>query len=284
MAESAAQDSYRLVSRSTGALGYGAAATWSLPVGFRLKASYEKAFRLPTIEEMFGDEDLEVGDVGIKPESSHNLNLNLGFSGDFGRSNLFVEAGLIFRDTRDYIQRNILSLGGGKSAATYVNYGRVETKGFSISARYCFADWLSVGGNFTRMDVRDNMRYAMGSSAENISYRERMPNLPYLFADSDVNFYWRGIGREGNLLTLSYDNQFTRAFCYYASNIGADRSDYMVPDQLAHNLTLSFGFRDGRYNLSLECRNLTNVKLYDNFSLQKPGRAFYVKFRICFSN
>lgn len=36
----------------------------------------------------------------------------------------------------------------------------------------------------------------------------------------------------------------------------------------------------GRYNVSLECRNFTNEKLYDNFSLQKAGRAFYGKVRI----
>ena len=28
----------------------------------------EKAYRLPTIEEMFGDEDLEMGDISITPE------------------------------------------------------------------------------------------------------------------------------------------------------------------------------------------------------------------------
>ena len=42
--------------------------------GLQAKLSYEKAYRLPTIEEMFGDEDLEMGDISIKPESSDNLN------------------------------------------------------------------------------------------------------------------------------------------------------------------------------------------------------------------
>ena len=37
----------------------------------------------------------------------------------------------------------------------------------------------------------------------------------------------------------------------------------------------------GRYNLSVECRNFTDEKLYDNFSLQKAGRAFYAKVRVC---
>ena len=56
----------------------------------------------------------------------------------------------------------------------------------------------------------------------------------------------------------------------------------MVPRQFSHNLSLSYTLRGGRYNLSLECRNLTDEKLYDNFSLQKAGRAFYGKVRIHF--
>lgn len=284
MATSSAQDVYTMTSRSVDCTGYGAAGTWFMPLGFQLKASYEKAFRLPTIEEMFGDEDLEVGDISLKPEASHNVNLNLSYNATFGSNIIYVEAGFIYRDTRDYIQRNIMALSGGKSAATYVNYGRVDTKGVSISARYSFSKWLSLGGNFTQMNVRDNMPTAQGSTVPNIAYRERMPNLPYMFADSDINFYWHGLGRKGNVLTVTYDNQFTHSFCYYSANIGADNSDYMVPDQFAHNLTVSYGIANGRYNLSFECRNFTDARLYDNFSLQKAGRAFYGKVRVYFGN
>jgi len=39
-----------------------------------------------------------------------------------------------------------------------------------------------------------------------------------------------------------------------------------------------------RYILALECRNLTGARLYDNFSLQKAGRAFYVKLLVHFGN
>lgn len=284
VATTAAQDVYELTSRSTDSFGYGAAGTWFMPLGFQFKASYEKACRLPTIEEMFGDEDLEVGDMALRPESSHNVNLNLSYNATFGAHIVYAECGFIYRDTRDYIQRNIMALSGGKSAATYVNYGKVDTKGVSISARYSFSRWLSLGGNFTQMNVRDNMPTAQGSSAPNLSYRERMPNLPYMFADSDVNFYWHGLGGKGNVLTVTYDNQYTHSFCYYTANIGAGNSDYMVPDQFAHNITVSYGIQNGRYNISFECRNLTDARLYDNFSLQKAGRAFYGKVRIYFGH
>ncbi|MDE6756768.1 MAG: outer membrane beta-barrel protein, partial [Muribaculaceae bacterium] len=284
IASTSAQDTYELTSRSVSTLGYGAAGTWFMPAGFQFKASYERACRLPTIEEMFGDEDLEVGDMSLKPETSHNVNLNLSYNGTFGNNVIYAEAGFIYRDTRDYIQRNIMALSGGKSAATYINYGRVSTVGFNISARYNFSRWLSAGGNFTRMDVRDNMPTVQGSSASNLTYKERMPNLPYMFADADVNFYWHGLGRKSNVLTVTYDTQYTREFCYYAANIGSDNSDYIVPDQWAHNLTVTYSIKRGRYNVSFECRNFTDAKLYDNFSLQKAGRAFYGKFRIYFGN
>ena len=283
-ATTAAQDTYVRSSRSVNAFGFGAAGTWFMPLGFQMKASYEKAYRLPTIEEMFGDEDLEVGDMSLKPESSHNVNLNLSYNAIFGNNTIYAEAGFIYRDTRDYIQRNILALSGGKSAATYVNYGKVDTKGFSVSARYNFSKWLSLGGNFTQMNVRDNMKTAMGSTVGNVAYGERMPNQPYMFADSDINFYWHGLGGKRNVLTVTYDNQYTHKFCYYASNIGSNNDDYMVPDQFSHNLTVSYGIKNGRYNFSFECRNFTNERLYDNFSLQKAGRAFYGKIRIYFGN
>ena len=284
IATSSAQDVYQLSSRSIDHFGYGAAGTWFMPLGFQLKASYEKAYRLPTIEEMFGDEDLEMGDISLKPEASHNVNLNLSYNAAFGSNIVYVEGGFIYRDTHDYIQRNILALSGGKSAATYVNYGRVDTKGFNISARYSYSRWVSLGGNFSLMNVRDNMPTAQGSTVANIAYKERVPNLPYLFADSDVNFYWHGLGGKGNVLTVTYDNQYTHSFTYYSANIGSRNDDYTVPDQFAHNLMVSYGIRNGRYNLSLECRNFTNAALYDNFSLQKAGRAFYGKIRIYFGN
>lgn len=248
----------------------------------QVKLSYEKAYRLPTIEEMFGDEDLESGDIGIRPENSDNLNLNISWSGKMGDHSLYAEGSLVFRDTKDYIQRNVQDLSGGRENATYTNYGKVLTKGYNLSVRYMFRNVLSVGGNFTQMDVRDNEKYQIGTAGgavENLGYKARISNVPYRFADYDVTFYWHRLGGRGNLLTLTYDSQYTHRFSYYPEIFGSV-NDFYVPNQFAHNLTLSYSMKEGRYNFSLECRNLTNEKLYDNFSLQKAGRAFYAKFCI----
>ena len=280
------QSNFVRTTRHEDALGYGAAATYFILPSLQTKLSYEKAYRLPTIEEMFGDEDLEQGDIAIRPENSDNINVNLSYSDSYGvddKHSLYLDAGFMWRDTRDYIQRNIVDISGGKSAATYINYGRVRTWGVTLSARYSFTTWLSVGGNISYMDVRDNMKIAIGTtSMPNLGYGDRMPNIPYLFADSDITFTWNDCISEGDALSLTYDNQYLHNFYYYSSRIGTNKSDYMVPTQFSHNLSLSYSLKQGKYSISVECRNFTNEALYDNFSLQKAGRAFYAKFRVAF--
>ncbi len=284
VATSSAQDDYIRTTHSVSAMGYGAAGTYFILKSLQAKLSYEKAYRLPTNEEMFGDEDLETGDISLKPENSDNVNLNLSYNETFGKHSVYVEGGLIYRNTKDYIQRNISDLSGGKYGATYVNHGRVETKGYNISVRYGFANWVSVGGNFTQMNVRDNVKtVTSGTNQESLTYGARMPNLPYQFANSDVTFYWRNLWKKGNTLSVTYDNLYMHSFPLYSEAVGSE-SEFVVPTQFSHNLTLSYGIQNGRYNISFECRNLTNEKLYDNFSLQKAGRAFYGKVRVYFGN
>ena len=284
VATSSAQDDYIRTTNSVSTMGYGAAGTYFILKSLQAKLSYEKAYRLPTNEEMFGDEDLETGDISLRPENSDNVNLNLSYNEIFGKHSVYVEGGLIYRNTKDYIQRNISDLSGGKYGATYVNHGRVETKGYNISVRYGFANWVSVGGNFTQMNVRDNVKtVTSGTNQESLTYGARMPNLPYQFANSDVTFYWRNLWKKGNTLSVTYDNLYMHSFPLYSEAVGSE-SEFVVPTQFSHNLTLSYGIQNGRYNISFECRNLTNEKLYDNFSLQKAGRALYGKVRVYFGN
>ena len=103
---------YVRLSKQVNALGYGAAGTCFPLKGVQLKLSYEKAYRLPTTEELFGDEDLELGQIGLKPEQSHNLNLNLSYSCRWGRHGLYAEGSFVYRDTKDYIKRSLDAVGG----------------------------------------------------------------------------------------------------------------------------------------------------------------------------
>ena len=283
IATSTALDEFVRTSKSVDAFGYGVAGTYFIMKGVQAKFSYEKAYRLPTNDEMFGDEDLESGDIGLKPENSDNMNINLSYTKNFGKHALYVETGFVFRSTKDYIQRNITSLSGGKYGATYINHGKVKTLGCNISANYNYSNWLSVGGNFTLMNIRDNVNTVTGTSQESLTYKARIPNIPYQFANMFASFYWNDLGAKGNKLTLTYDNNYMHDFPLYSEALGSE-SEFVVPTQFSHNLTLSYAIKNNRYNFSVECQNFTNEKLYDNFSLQKAGRAFYGKVRVYFGS
>ena len=275
---------YVEMSRTTNAFGYGAAGTWFIIKGLQVKLSYEKAYRLPNTDELFGDEDLEAGKTDLKPENSNNVNLNMGYSRHFGEHYVNAEGTLIFRDTKDYIQRG-LSTVSGMSYGFYENHGRVRTQGYNISARYGWSRWLSIGGTFSNINVRDHERYVAGNTLqESETYGQRMPNQPYMFASFDATFTWHNLFADGNTLTVAYDGYYQHAFPLYWEHFGDPVSKSVVPDQLSHNLSISYSLQNGRYNISLECRNLTNEKLYDNFSLQKAGRAFYAKVRVFFGS
>ncbi|MGM9811471.1 MAG: TonB-dependent receptor [Muribaculaceae bacterium] len=272
---------YTLLTNVTSSLGYGAAATYHLLRRLQAKLSYERALRLPTNEELFGDEDLELGSVGLNPERSDNLNLCLSHNGRWDKHYLYAEGTLIYRDTKDYIQRRIGTYTGNKTYASYQNHGKVKTTGYTLSLRYSYGDWLSIGGSFTDLSVRDNVKTLNeGSAQANLTYKDRIPNQPYLFANSDVSLSWKnGLGK-GNRLSVTYDNFYQHSFPLYSESLGLKESKEMVPSQFSHNLSLSYSINSGMYNVALECQNITDEKLYDNFSLQKPGRAFYAKFRV----
>ena len=55
-----------------------------------------------------------------------------------------------------------------------------------------------------------------------------------------------------------------------------------IPAQGAHDANVTYSINNGRFNLAAEARNITNALLYDNYSLQKPGRNFSVKLRYFF--
>ena len=263
--------------------GFGAAATYFFLNGFQAKLSYEKAVRLPTTDELFGDEDLELGTVDLKPEKSHNFNANLSYSRNFGKHTVYIEGGFIYRDTRDYIMRSTPRYSGNVYYGSQSNHGRVKTWGINAELRYNFSHWFSVGGNVTNLDMRSYERYVeAGSSRETTSYKQRMPNTPYLYSNANASFYWYNLLGKGNVLTLTYENNYVHSFTLDWENQGSHNISG-VPDQFSHNISLIYSIKDSRYNVALECKNVTDAKLYDNFSLQKAGRAFYVKLRYYFN-
>ena len=150
--------------------------------------------------------------------------------------------------------------------------------GGDITMRYNYRKSFTLGANFSYQDMRDKERFtAIG--AESVTYNNRVPNLPYLFGNGDASYTFFNVLGKNNALTLGYDIFFTEKF--FRSWAGEGAKLY-IPRQISHDACLTYSLKSGRYNIAAEVKNINGALLYDNYSLQKTGRNFSIKFRYFF--
>ena len=76
---------------------------------------------------------------------------------------------------------------------------------------------------------------------------------------------------------------FSMALCACAFAACNDNEGVDIPTQFSHDLFVSYNFgKKSEFTVSAECTNIFNARLYDNFKMQKPGRAFAIKFGYSF--
>ena len=264
---------YEEETHHTQAWGYGGATTYQLLKTLQTKISYEKSFRLPTDNELFGDGDLEIGNYKLKPENSDNLNVNLSYQPVFKAHSLLVEAGFAYRYIKDYIIRSIISAGANEGSAGSRNHGKVLNMGVDATLRYFYKDVFSVGGNLSYMNLRNKEEFTETGRPSAI-YNDRLPNMPYLFGNADATCNIGSLIAKHDKLSLNYNLFFTEEFF---TSWQSEGTKIKVPRQLSHDVSLTYYTPNKRLSLSVEAKNITDELLYDNYSLQKAGRAFYAK-------
>jgi outer membrane receptor protein involved in Fe transport len=271
-------------------LGYGTALAYYISPGLQLRTSYELTNRMPEANEVFGDLENVAPSPLLRPEKSDNLNLGVIYGFQVNKINRFsITANAIFRHSTDFIFSRLV---GGTSALRDLtiseNRSGVRTMGVDGEIRYSFKNWLSAGTTITYQKLTNLQQYDWDANArqyyttESITYLDQMPNIPYLFGNADVSASFKNVFRKGNNLTLGYNLLYVNSFWLYWPSLGntstaGDKNG--IPTQFSHDLNFVYSMKNGRYNVSLEARNITDRAVFDNFSLQKPGRGFYLNFR-----
>lgn len=264
--------------------GYGAAATYFILPRLQAKLSYEKAYRLPQSNEMFGDGLIQQRNPDLKPESSHNLNLGILFEQRFGEHTFQIETNFIYRNTKDFILKEVALTSDPTTG--YQNLGKVLTKGIEGNIKYRWKELLHAGISITYQDIKDNLKYETNSGSlvgegitDNITYKYRLPNIPYFFGNGELGVQFKNVGMKNTQLTFDYYANYLHKYYLSFPGLGNKSSKKVIPEQISHDLALGYSMENGKYSVVVECSNITNEKLYDNYRLQKPGRAFNVKFR-----
>lgn len=257
--------------------GYGLGSRMDITASLSAKASYEHSVRLPISREVLGNGSTIFPNVALKPEISENVNLGIFGALDLGGGNVIsYEANGFLRLVDNFIQATVSETEG---MMQYVNVDAVHIKGVDASLRYDWAGRLHLAANASYDDCRD-MREFTQAGRPSVTYRNRTPNRPWAFANAEASYTFHNVGLKDSRLRLTVDYQWVHWFYLTWAAYGSASTKAMVPTQHLTNASLAYSWHGGRYNLSFECTNLLNALAYDNYMLQKPGRAFFVKFRL----
>ena len=261
--------------------GGGLASTYFWGQHTQLRLSYEYALRLPTSRELFGTgDDIERGNSSLKPESSNNINFSVTASPlDIAQHKLTVDAAFQYREIKDYIRRTTNSDNG---RATSKNDGGVRNLGGDFGIRYTFKDLFFIGGNFSYIDMRSMTKYVAGTQRISRNYKERIPAIPYMYSNGEAGFTLHNLFIKGSILNIHYMMSYIHSFSYEWNTY--NNSDLIVPTQFSHDIFINYNFgKRQEFTVAAECTNLTDARLYDNFKMQKPRRAFAIKLGYNFS-
>ena len=252
--------------------GYGFAASYEIVPNITFLASAEKAIRLPDETEIFGnDGDNVVANSSIDPESSENYNLGFRF-GNFSikKHDFTISTNVFTRNIKDRIGLPIeTSLNVDDELIIYVNQGSGTSKGFDAQLNYSYNNNFGLNFNISKFDLK----------IENQGIEIDVPNTPFFTMNGGLRYSFKNLIQKKSRLNAFYNVYFTDEFSFLtaqgSNTVGNEF--FEVPQQLSQDIGLSYAFPDNRFVVSFDVKNIFDEPVYDNLSVQKPGRAFYLK-------
>ncbi len=232
---------------------------------------------IPIARELLGNGTTIYANVALKPENSNNFNASLFGTWHPGNGHTFYyEMSGFFRKVDNYIQTSIAEKEG---TMQYTNVPAVHVKGAEGEMRYDWQGRLQLATNVSYQDTRDQQKYK-GDGKPSATYNNRVPNRPWLFGSVEAYYTFRNIALPESRLRLGCTYQWVHWYFLTWEAYGAYDNKARIPAQHICNADITYSWRRGRYNLALECTNFLDKTAYDNYKLQKPGRAFFAKFRL----
>jgi hypothetical protein len=262
----------RRYDKDSATAGFGDSLRYRFTPWLYAKASYEYATRLPRPDEVFGDGVLLRPNLELEPEVSHNVNLGPRLeleATELGDFTLDVNA--FYRTT----ERLIVPL-GNESHLIYQNVFEALGTGIENAVSWrAPGRLLNVDGMLTYQDVRNASTEGTFAGYEG----DRIPNRPYLFGSWGASLRIRGVTQQDDTVEPFYNGRYVHSFFRGWESLGERKTKQVVDSQVSHSAGVSWTVKNqvGRVTSTFEVDNVTNAALFDNFGVQRPGRAFYVK-------
>lgn len=253
--------------------GFSEAVRYRFTPEFLVKASVAYDVRLPSEQELIGDGFLIEPAGNLNPE--HNTSFNLGLMYDNNKSNnrfqLEVNAFAMYL-------KDMIRLTGGTLQSKFENFGKMRTLGAELEVKWDAARWLYLWGNITYQDLRDTRKYQPGSTVENPTKGDRVPNIPYFFANAGIELHRENFfGGKGQNTRLFADCSYVDEYFYdFEQSIYQERR---IPQATTLNAGVEHSFCNRTVFIKFQMNNITGEQVFSEFNRPLPGRNFSVKLR-----
>ena len=256
--------------------GYGLTFSFALLPNLYLLGSAEKAIRLPNADELFGNnaENLLPPSAELDPEMSYNANIG-AVLGPYVVNNHSVRlnTSFYFRDTRGMIREAIRT--GSFVYSQFENLENVLTKGFDAEFTYNYADKVNFSFNVSKFDVLFNTEFDKNGDRYNF-YRMQIRNEPSFKFNNNIAYFYKNLFLKGSRGSVYFNVNYVNSFLRNWSNVGGKNLD-KIPTQYPMDVGFAYTFPANKITFGFDVKNMLNQQIFDNFGLQKPGRAFYAK-------
>lgn len=246
-----------------------------------MRISGELATRLPEQNEILGDGSFALSNFNLKPERS--LNGNIGFG--TGKEGLFdIELNGFYRITKDLIHAVPMNL----IYTQNINVEQVRGIGLETDVHVTPLSWLRLNGNFTYQDFR---LYHVEDPLLHYLEGARLRNMPFFFANLSTDVHLSKVFNKQDQVKMYWNMGYVHQ--YYLDYIPKDtepngflglwgdakvNAPNIIPTQTIQSAGMLWTpWKDRSLSVNIECKNIFDKTVYDNFRVQNAGRSFHLK-------
>lgn len=253
--------------------------SYELWKGFRVKAAYEHAVRLPDTKELFGDGTTVKSSVNLRPEQSDNFSTGIILDRKqfLGLERVQLEANVFYMLSKD-----LISLMPADMRTAYQNIDNTTIKGFDADLKVDIIPELYGYFNLTYQDLRNSKKWELDDhKTPNPKYGKQVPNIPSFYYNAGLEFHREDFLLKGELFRLFVNYSYVGKFNYAWAMSDRKEQEYRWTIPACHNLSAGIqqSFLKNQLSFCFEMDNILDAKQYNNYKMPLPGRTFNIKLR-----
>lgn len=270
--------------------GFGGTASYEfMPAAFVI-ASAEKSFIVPTERHIFGEPEINLlANPNILPELAVNYNLGGRYAlPEFNKNKFSVYANFFWRNGYDKIfqQTRTEPVMDGREnqvediqTSQFVNLPKTQSIGFEGEINYIYDNKLNAMVNFSKFNSLYKVKLDERGNPNSL-YNFQIPNEPFFTINANVQYRLNNLVQKKSVTNVYYNMGYVAPF----NTIWYESDWFKTPAQFSHDLGVSYRLPKGNIVVSFDAKNIMNAEVYDNFGIQKPGRALYIKLNYTINN